>query len=85
MATAKKPLRIMGLKRIHSEKNIFSFGVCCVAGLLFNGFTYNRDTGSIMPPALVYGERKFPLVKGFGVHWKRLKLMVEEELESDGN
>lgn len=70
----------MGLKHANTQKEIYSFGICCVAGLLFNGFTYNRSTGSIMPPSLVLNGKKYNLVKGFGVHWKRLREMVEREL-----
>lgn len=82
MATKKKPLRIIGLKRSPSkgDRELYSFGVCCVAGLLFNGFVYSRGSGAIFPPSTTIRGKKFPLVKGFGVHWKRLKEMVEEEI-----
>lgn len=80
MATKPKPLRIVGLKQIKGKES-FTFGMCCMAGLTVNGFTYFPKSHSILPPHFRVGTKKVPLVKGFGVHWVRVRELLKKEME----
>ena len=79
IATPAKPLRVIGLKRT-KYKATYSFGIA-VSGFIWNGFTYNATSKSIKPPSLIKGGKRYPLVKGFGIAWKRLQALVSAELE----
>lgn len=79
MATKPKPLRIIGLKKT-KYKDTYSFGMA-VSGFIWNGFTFNSTSKSIKPPSLIRNGKRYPLVKGFGIAWKRLQALVSAELE----
>lgn len=80
MATKPKPLRIIGLKKT-KYKDTYSFGMA-VSGFIWNGFTFNARSRSIKPPSLIRNGKRHPLVRGFGIAWKRLQNLVIEELAS---
>lgn len=84
MATKAKALRIVGLKEAKGKSNAYSFGLCCMGGLLVNGFTFFRKSGAILPPSFTSKGKRVPLVKGHGVHWKRVQAMLQKKLEEEG-
>lgn len=76
-------MKVVKLRRMekYPDKNLYSFNLS-LEGFLINGFVFNADTGSVLPPArLNKNGRKVPLVKAFGIHWKRLQKLVQQEIE----
>lgn len=71
------------------EKEAFTFGLCCLGGLTVNGFTYFKKSTAILPPHFRIAGKKIALVKGFGVHWLKIRKLLQEQLnerdEDDSN
>lgn len=80
MPRKKQGTRIIGLRKL-KDKNAYTFGLCCLQGLLVNGFTYFPATGSVRSPYLRSGNKSNALVKGFGVHWAKIREIVKIEVE----
>ena len=70
-------MRIHKLTRIPAfpDKRLFRFNLG-LSGFIINGFLYNADSGSISSPSFKVNGRRVVIVKGFGIHWKRLGVLL---------
>jgi hypothetical protein len=76
-------MKVVGLRRIESypHKLLYQFNLA-LAGFIINGFVYNAESGSVMAPSYRINGRRIRVVKAFGMQWKRLKLLLVQELAS---
>lgn len=70
-------MRIHKLTRVTAfpKKRLFRFNLG-LGGFIVNGFLYNADTGSVSSPSFKVNGRRVVIVKGFGIHWKRLGVLL---------
>lgn len=61
-----------------SGRKLWAFNLI-LEGFLVNGFLFNEDTGSIMPPRIkgVSG-RPIRMVNAFGKQWLKLRPLIQE-------
>jgi hypothetical protein len=75
-------MKIAQLHRIekYPDRRLYSFSLS-VGGFIINGFVFSADTGAILSPTTLDARgRRVRIVKGFGIHWKRLRALVEAEV-----
>lgn len=72
-------MKIVNIRRMtkYPERRLYSFSVV-LSPFVVNGFVYNADKRSVMSPK---DSRNRRIVKGFGVHWIRLRALVDAEIE----
>jgi hypothetical protein len=74
-------MKLIKLHRIakYPDRQLWAFNLG-LEGFIVNGFVFNAETGSIMSPVYKMGGKSIRIVKGFGIHWKRLKQLLLEEI-----
>jgi hypothetical protein len=71
-------VKIANLRRIdkYPDRRLYMFNLA-ICGFIVNGFVYSADRGAILSPTTNHGKKKIRIVRGFGIHWKRLRQELE--------
>lgn len=68
------------LSRIEGVDGVWRFSIT-MGGFIVNGFTYSEKKRQIRMPTCNYGSGPRKLVRAFGIHVKRLRDRIEQEIE----